>query len=217
MLDTRSASPALTAVKKSCVSLTGFSSAVKVRTKEAGSVLFYPDLADRPGLSQWTCYRPSFAGAPRRCSNSSMDFESFRNCPWALSQTPSRRKGMIVAAAQALARPVTFSSGSQRNSCIEMKKATADPPTSARSSARSCQSVEALTSARCKPVTRYRSEEHTSELQSLAYLVCRILLEKKNTSELQSLAYLVCRLLLEKKTQSSTTPSRSGCGNGARS
>src|SRR3989441_5697057 len=44
-----------------------------------------------------------------------------------------------------------------------------------------------------------RSEEHTSELQSLAYLVCRLLLAQKNTSELQSLAYLVCRLLLEKK------------------
>src|SRR2546425_727253 len=28
---------------------------------------------------------------------------------------------------------------------------------------------------------RYRSEEHTSELQSLAYLVCRLLLEKKKT------------------------------------
>src|SRR5205823_14132477 len=30
-------------------------------------------------------------------------------------------------------------------------------------------------------VRRPRSEEHTSELQSLAYLVCRLLLEKKNT------------------------------------
>src|SRR5229473_3854873 len=29
-----------------------------------------------------------------------------------------------------------------------------------------------------------RSEEHTSELQSLAYLVCRLLLEKKNKDEL---------------------------------
>src|SRR2546425_2159331 len=28
-------------------------------------------------------------------------------------------------------------------------------------------------------VTEVRSEEHTSELQSLAYLVCRLLLEKK--------------------------------------
>src|SRR5687767_15330429 len=29
----------------------------------------------------------------------------------------------------------------------------------------------------------YRSEEHTSELQSLAYLVCRLLLEKKNKKD----------------------------------
>src|SRR2546425_6333667 len=29
---------------------------------------------------------------------------------------------------------------------------------------------------------KYRSEEHTSELQSLAYLVCRLLLEKKKQS-----------------------------------
>src|SRR2546425_5001354 len=29
-------------------------------------------------------------------------------------------------------------------------------------------------------LARVRSEEHTSELQSLAYLVCRLLLEKKN-------------------------------------
>src|SRR2546425_2993319 len=28
-----------------------------------------------------------------------------------------------------------------------------------------------------------RSEEHTSELQSLAYLVCRLLLEKKNVDD----------------------------------
>src|SRR2546425_2369054 len=47
--------------------------------------------------------------------------------------------------------------------------------------------------------TTPRSEEHTSELQSLAYLVCRLLLEKKkNTYELQSLAYLPCRLLRAK-------------------
>src|SRR2546425_10825472 len=32
--------------------------------------------------------------------------------------------------------------------------------------------------AKTKPAC-YRSEEHTSELQSLAYLVCRLLLEKK--------------------------------------
>src|SRR3712207_7380924 len=31
----------------------------------------------------------------------------------------------------------------------------------------------------CAPVERERSEEHTSELQSRQYLVCRLLLEKK--------------------------------------
>src|SRR2546425_8470768 len=34
-------------------------------------------------------------------------------------------------------------------------------------------------SASIAPRRRSRSEEHTSELQSLAYLVCRLLLEKK--------------------------------------
>src|SRR2546425_7113948 len=32
-----------------------------------------------------------------------------------------------------------------------------------------------------QPLASKRSEEHTSELQSLAYLVCRLLLEKKKT------------------------------------
>src|SRR2546425_7256053 len=36
----------------------------------------------------------------------------------------------------------------------------------------------------------FRSEEHTSELQSLAYLVCRLLLEKKKR---QSNAWAHCR------------------------
>src|SRR3989441_7003106 len=46
------------------------------------------------------------------------------------------------------------------------------------------------TSARTSSLARstalrpmYRSEEHTSELQSLAYLVCRLLLEKKKKNE----------------------------------
>src|SRR2546425_8400392 len=36
--------------------------------------------------------------------------------------------------------------------------------------------------------TPRRSEEHTSELQSLAYVVCRLLLEKKNRNELPNRA-----------------------------
>src|SRR2546425_6881166 len=36
-----------------------------------------------------------------------------------------------------------------------------------------------IVSSMASPSTKRRSEEHTSELQSLAYLVCRLLLEKK--------------------------------------
>src|SRR5687767_15218643 len=37
-----------------------------------------------------------------------------------------------------------------------------------------------------------RSEEHTSELQSLAYLVCRLLLEKKNNSSGDGVVQRAC-------------------------
>src|SRR2546425_9621909 len=40
-----------------------------------------------------------------------------------------------------------------------------------------------------------RSEEHTSELQSLAYLVCRLLLEKKNTLHLDQAVVLISSAL----------------------
>src|SRR2546423_5583036 len=39
-----------------------------------------------------------------------------------------------------------------------------------------------LSSAIAPLYKTYRSEEHTSELQSLAYLVCRLLLEKKKNT-----------------------------------
>src|SRR2546425_12456449 len=40
-------------------------------------------------------------------------------------------------------------------------------------------SASLLSQANCSTEVSIRSEEHTSELQSLAYLVCRLLLEKK--------------------------------------
>src|SRR5205823_14834935 len=39
--------------------------------------------------------------------------------------------------------------------------------------------LESIISFKLDTVLEQRSEEHTSELQSLAYLVCRLLLEKK--------------------------------------
>src|SRR2546425_7054776 len=40
---------------------------------------------------------------------------------------------------------------------------------------------------------RKRSEEHTSELQSLAYLVCRLLLEKKKKRKTHTLDHMIVR------------------------
>src|SRR3712207_8068325 len=48
------------------------------------------------------------------------------------------------------------------------------------------ESLETLLELEGYSVTLARSEEHTSELQSRQYLVCRLLLEKKNTLSIDS-------------------------------
>src|SRR5262249_60088131 len=60
------------------------------------------------------------------------------------------------------------------------------PPTDRRVLERDGQadpmaSVRTMLNSAFAPAARLRSEEHTSELQSLTNLVCRLLLEKKNT------------------------------------
>src|SRR3712207_7298289 len=51
------------------------------------------------------------------------------------------------------------------------------------------------------PTRRARSEEHTSELQSRQYLVCRLLLEKKNPSRVEAQRLLVgARLRPDRKS-----------------
>src|SRR2546425_8420186 len=52
-----------------------------------------------------------------------------------------------------------------------------------------------------------RSEEHTSELQSLAYLVCRLLLEKKTNSAMAAKVQLEPRLPKVSPWVSSRAPS----------
>src|SRR2546425_6076802 len=42
-----------------------------------------------------------------------------------------------------------------------------------------------------------RSEEHTSELQSLAYLVCRLLLEKKNLTGTKKVPQLTAETIAD--------------------
>src|SRR5690625_5510672 len=43
------------------------------------------------------------------------------------------------------------------------------------------KSLGLMACAACCTACRFRSEEHTSELQSRGHLVCRLLLEKKNS------------------------------------
>src|SRR5687767_15472328 len=67
------------------------------------------------------------------------------------------------------------------------------PPRSTLFPTRRSSDLIVLAALEVDPVRRYgsveklaedvRSEEHTSELQSLAYLVCRLLLEKKKTTQ----------------------------------
>src|SRR2546425_6701225 len=53
--------------------------------------------------------------------------------------------------------------------------------------------AKSIIPARRRGVPNGRSEEHTSELQSLAYLVCRLLLEKKKKN-IQTYAFNLRRL-----------------------
>src|SRR3989441_3246186 len=51
-------------------------------------------------------------------------------------------------------------------------------------------SLELHPTAKAHTFLGWRSEEHTSELQSLAYLVCRLLLEKKKKTKLNLVVQL---------------------------
>src|SRR2546425_4039517 len=81
-----------------------------------------------------------------------------------------------------------------RPSCLATRPAP-DPGGSSVLAGKRCFSSHAH--QRCEPewckIPRkwLRSEEHTSELQSLAYLVCRLLLEKKKHNNLKPLSSAV--------------------------
>src|SRR3712207_8627429 len=64
------------------------------------------------------------------------------------------------------------------SSCRRSSRRTGTPK--GPSGGRSTCSIRWRSSGICRRRRRSRSEEHTSELQSRQYLVCRLLLEKKN-------------------------------------
>src|SRR3712207_7628473 len=82
-----------------------------------------------------------------------------------------------------LFRSRTLRSRTKPEACIEQSANTAN---GSRASAAS-RSSPATSSAQLHPArltSLSRSEEHTSELQSRQYLVCRLLLEKKKKNKL---------------------------------
>src|SRR5947199_1655923 len=60
-------------------------------------------------------------------------------------------------------------------------------PISSSATSRGMPPSTAMASPRCPRRFSTRSEEHTSELQSLRHLVCRLLLEKKKSSVKKSI------------------------------
>src|SRR3989441_6668611 len=114
------------------------------------------------------------------------------------SNAPSRQAGGSLACPQAINKPVKAVSHRNRRGrlvtnvkrsstfCCNHPALKRAPPNGSRLSCgrlargRDCRST--LVGAGERTTLRFplkRSEEHTSELQSLAYLVCRLLLEKK--------------------------------------
>src|SRR3989441_8267402 len=103
---------------------------------------------------------------------------------WRLTTTPSRTPDEW---AQALTSYLTQAGRSTQEVRAAILASVVPPVTQTL-----CEAVERATTVKPLvvdgrsrlPITLdVRSEEHTSELQSLAYLVCRLLLEKKRTLE----------------------------------
>src|SRR5205823_13435691 len=81
------------------------------------------------------------------------------------------------AAARQSAGACTSAASTPTRSCgTTARRAPSSMPSSPRSRPAPCRSSS------CHRRRPQRSEEHTSELQSLAYLVCRLLLEKKKNN-----------------------------------
>src|SRR5437016_10094620 len=98
-----------------------------------------------------------------------------------VSAIPSRRRcqtrGMEQLTAFRASPPIVDLATSVQNVAEEIMAMINAPPTTQSSG--SCGNVDCWPYRKTKAAAR-RSEEHTSELQSLTNLVCRLLLEKKN-------------------------------------
>src|SRR2546425_983733 len=108
---------------------------------------------------------------------------------WVFRRLMGRMSDLILA----LRRAAESASRSSARASVEAPRATVGPAPGAWARAAALPAAPASRPA-AEPappaaVTPARSEEHTSELQSLAYLVCRLLLEKKKKRANSSTAY----------------------------
>src|SRR2546425_8222362 len=71
---------------------------------------------------------------------------------------------------------------SRKTTSIPQSRPSLEPKTISRQLARKPLDLRLTRRIQRPDIESGRSEEHTSELQSLAYLVCRLLLEKKKKS-----------------------------------
>src|SRR5438445_3494117 len=108
--------------------------------------------------------RADFTAVRSRCPRSSdADISLFASCN-------RRKRARLAIGVEGGTRYANLPLGERATGQRGRTTSTTSPPTS-RATA-SASSREGL--------VRARSEEHTSELQSRQYLVCRLLLEKKN-------------------------------------
>src|SRR5947209_16238330 len=94
---------------------------------------------------------------------------------------PRRRNTCRARVMTSGARPSKSRRGTRRSRCTRISAEVRDSAVliarvtaSKSASLRNCR-----VQLGCFAITSFRSEEHTSELQSRQYLVCRLLLEKK--------------------------------------
>src|SRR5205823_10274888 len=87
-----------------------------------------------------------------------------------------------LVAINALGQPQEINSASQPDQLATTEASPSVAASSNLTALSSAQVAEKIGNAKqlLRSHAALRSEEHTSELQSLAYLVCRLLLEKKN-------------------------------------
>src|SRR3712207_7247613 len=85
-----------------------------------------------------------------------------------------------------------------RSSFLATADAVANEASSVRAARTTSNSGRTATGLKkWKPTTRPRSEEHTSELQSRQYLVCRLLLEKKKKENIRDKQYIIDEMTVQ--------------------